>query len=176
MSGLMTLKKFQYLEVFYELLSTSKSTSVVDFFALDMCWTVYFAQKLLISMLLEPQKVAPNAKSCSKVVEHNRDRPCHTSILFRVTFYQWHSVGQLFWMDQKTHSKAQMKWRGVYNCVICINTWRVCQTRAYRFTNLSLETICHTLFLSLWGWWSITEIRRQLNSVLTYSLLTDVLL
>ena len=131
MSGLMTLKKFQYLEVFYELLSTSKSTSVVDFFALDMCWTVYFAQKLLISMLLEPQKVAPNAKSCSKVVEHNRDRPCHTSILLCVTFYQRHSVGQLFWMDQKTHSKAQMKWRGVYNCVICINTWRVCQTRAY---------------------------------------------
>ena len=131
MSGLMTLKKFQYLEVFYELLSTSKSTSIVDFFALEMCWTLYFAQKLLISMLLEPQKVAPNAKSCSKVVEHNRNRPCHTSILFCVTFYQWHSVGQLFWMDQKTHSKAQMKWRGVYNCVICINTRRVCQTRAY---------------------------------------------
>ena len=37
MSELMTLKKFQYLEVSYELLSTSKSTSIVDFFALDMC-------------------------------------------------------------------------------------------------------------------------------------------
>ena len=118
-------------KVFYELLSTSKSTSIVDFFALDMCWTLYFAQKLLISMLLEPLKVAPNAKSCSKVAEHNRDRPCHTSILFCVTFYQWHSVGQLFWMDQKTHSKARMNWKGVHNCVICINTWRVCQTRAY---------------------------------------------
>ena len=27
------------------------------------------------SRLLKPQKVAPNAKSCSKVAEHNRDRP-----------------------------------------------------------------------------------------------------
>ena len=27
------------------------------------------------SRLLEPQKVAPNAKSWSKVAEHNRDRP-----------------------------------------------------------------------------------------------------
>jgi hypothetical protein len=25
--------------------------------------------------LLEPKKVAPNAKSCSKVAEHNRDMP-----------------------------------------------------------------------------------------------------
>ena len=65
------------------------------------------------------------------------------------------------------------------------------------FTNFWLETICQTLFLSLWGIrlnpktsktsestaslslaerWTITEILRQLNSVLTYSLLTDVLL
>ena len=29
----------------------------------------------ICSRLLEPQKVAPNAKSCSKVAEHNRERP-----------------------------------------------------------------------------------------------------
>ena len=66
-----------------------------------------------------------------------------------------------------------------------MNTWRVCQTRV-SFTNLLLETICQTLFPSLWGnktqkskmsesmaivslaeLWTITEIHRQLNSVLT---------
>ena len=39
----------------------------------------YYDQKALkgktCSRLLKPQKVAPNAKSCSKVAEHNRDRP-----------------------------------------------------------------------------------------------------
>ena len=29
------------------------------------------------STLLEPQEVASNAKSCSEVAEHNRDRPTH---------------------------------------------------------------------------------------------------
>ena len=29
----------------------------------------------ICSRLLEPQKVAPNAKSCSKVAEHNRESP-----------------------------------------------------------------------------------------------------
>jgi hypothetical protein len=37
------------------------------------------SEKLLkkekVLKLLEPKKVAPNAKSCSKVVEHNRDMP-----------------------------------------------------------------------------------------------------
>ena len=78
-----------------------------------------------------------------------------------------------------------------------INTWRVCQNE---FTNLWLEIICcQTLFLSLWGnktqsqlqtsktsestgslslaeRWTITEICWQTNSVLTYSQLTDFLL
>ena len=40
--------------------------------------TLYFAQKLFrkiknCSRLLEPEKVAPNVKSSSKVVEHNRE-------------------------------------------------------------------------------------------------------
>ena len=78
--------------------------------------------------------LARTTKSCSQRQKLSSTIGTGLVILrysFCVTFYQWHSVGQLFWMDQKTHSKAQMKWRGVYNCVICINTWRVCQTRAY---------------------------------------------
>ena len=38
---------------------------------------LYFAPKLLRKAnlaLLEPQNVSPNAKSCSNVAEHNRDR------------------------------------------------------------------------------------------------------
>ena len=59
------------IEVFYE---------IVDFFLLDMCSKPIFCSKVaqkgkICSGLLEPQKVAPNAKSCSKVAEHNRDRP-----------------------------------------------------------------------------------------------------
>ena len=46
--------------------------------ALNLC----FAQKLLTkekycSRLLEAQKVAPKARSCRKVAEHNLDRPIH---------------------------------------------------------------------------------------------------
>ena len=45
-----------------------------------MCSKPIFCSKIArkgktFSRLLEPQKVAPNAKSCSKVAEHNRDRP-----------------------------------------------------------------------------------------------------
>ena len=41
--------------------------------------------------LLEPQKVAPDAKSCSKVAEHNREKPigdvdlgCVSSLKFKI--------------------------------------------------------------------------------------------
>ena len=33
------------------------------------------------SRLLEQQRIAPNAKSCLKVAEHNRDRPNDTCVL-----------------------------------------------------------------------------------------------
>ena len=50
--------KFKRLEVFYE---------IVDFFVLDMCSKPIFCSKVaqkgkICSRLLEPQKVAPNAK------------------------------------------------------------------------------------------------------------------
>ena len=53
---------------------------IVDFFVLDMCSKPIFCSKIALKgktcpRLLKPQKVAPNAKSCSKVAEHNRDRP-----------------------------------------------------------------------------------------------------
>ena len=89
-------------------------------------------------------------------------------------------IGDILWSCYLDEDKMC-----VFDCVY-ISSWRDC-----------LETICQTLFLSLWGIrlnpktsktsestaslslaerWTITEILRQLNSVLTYSLLTDVLL
>ena len=46
-----------------------------------MCSKPIFCSKFALkgktcSRLLKPKKVAPNAKSCLKVAEHNRDRPC----------------------------------------------------------------------------------------------------
>ena len=64
-----------------------------------------------------------------------------------------------------------------------INTWRVCQTRVHSFTlSLSLsqgirvnpqtsKTSESTASLSLAERWTIREIRRQLKSLLTYSLM-----
>ena len=47
---------------------------------LDMCSKPIFCSKIARKdesylRLLEQQKVAPNDKSCSKVAEHNRQRP-----------------------------------------------------------------------------------------------------
>ena len=55
-----TFKKIAYSEVFYE---------IVDFFMLNMCSRLIFCSKMAqksktCSCLLEPQKVAPNAKCC----------------------------------------------------------------------------------------------------------------
>ena len=64
--------KILKIEVFYE---------IVDFFWLDMCSKPIFCSKVaqkgkICSGLLEPQKVAPNAKSCSKAADQdNRERP-----------------------------------------------------------------------------------------------------
>ena len=63
--------------------SSEVFNEIVDFFLLDMCSKTTFAQievahdqkGKICSRLLEPQKVAPNAKSCSRVAEHNRERP-----------------------------------------------------------------------------------------------------
>ena len=45
-----------------------------------MCSTPIFCSSIaqkgkICSRLLEPQKVGPNAKRCSKVAEHNQERP-----------------------------------------------------------------------------------------------------
>ena len=85
-----------------------------------------------------------------------------------------------------------MKLQAVYNCIY--NAWRVYKTRVLK--SLIGNNLQDTLSRSLWGnknqsqtsetseltarlslaeRWTITEIHRQSNSVLTYSLLTDVL-
>ena len=52
----------------------------MTFSGLILCSKPIFCSKVaqkgkIFSRLLEPQKVAANAKSCSKVVKHNRERP-----------------------------------------------------------------------------------------------------
>ena len=56
------------------------SYEIVDVFKLDKCSKPTFCSKVaqkgkICPRLLEPQKVVPNTKSCSKVAEHNRERP-----------------------------------------------------------------------------------------------------
>ena len=56
------------------------SYEIVDVFKLDKCSKPTFCSKVarkgkICPRLLEPQKVAPNTKSCSKVAEHNQERP-----------------------------------------------------------------------------------------------------
>ena len=69
--NMISFQEIRMSEVFHE---------IVDFFVLDMCSKPIFCSKIALkgktcSRLLKPQNVAPNAKSCSKVAEHNRDRP-----------------------------------------------------------------------------------------------------
>ena len=52
----------------------------LTFSGLILCSKPIFCSKVaqkgkIFSRLLEPQKVAANAKSCSKVAEHDRERP-----------------------------------------------------------------------------------------------------
>ena len=60
------VKKFAGIEVFHE---------IVDYSCLIYALNLHFTKKALTgktcSWLLKPQKVAPNAKSCSKVAKHN---------------------------------------------------------------------------------------------------------
>ena len=70
-----TKKEIKNSEVFYE---------IVDFFVFDICFKPWGHETYILlkscserqsPRLLEPQKFAPNTKSCSKVAEHNRERP-----------------------------------------------------------------------------------------------------
>ena len=60
------------------------------------------------SRVLEPQKVAPNAKGCWKVTEHNRDRP--TVILKRIWFIL------TFWSFTKNQFVC---WHRTWPCTEC---------------------------------------------------------
>ena len=67
------------------MISLQEIREIVDFFVLDMCSKPIFCSKIALKgktcwRLLKPQKVAPNAKSCSKVAEHNRDRPSYPTL------------------------------------------------------------------------------------------------
>ena len=112
---------------------------------------------------------------------------------FYVTCYRWHSVEQLFqWKLWTKILTTLVKRRKSYKCV-CINSWGVFLTRVHKSFTGNLARHSFSLFeqnttqpqtsktseqrpsFSLAKRWTITEIRPQSNSVLTYSLLTDVL-
>ena len=104
-------------------------------------------------------------------------------------------LGNLFaiFLENNSSMTSQLSLNlGVFRTVY-INTWRVFQKRVHKSLIGNLAGHSFSLFdrnntqpqtkqdewttasLSLAERWAITEIRRQLNSVLTYSLLTDVL-
>ena len=75
----------------------------------------------------------------------------HTSILFWVMCYQWHSVEQLLsklWTkrDYSLSTDEVIRLTGSHNCVY-INNWRVCQTQVHK--SLTGNSLPDTL-LSLW--------------------------
>ena len=60
----------------------------------------------------------------------------HTSILFWVMCYQWHSVEQVLsklWTkrDYSLSTDEVIRLTGSHNCVY-INNWRVCQTQVHK--------------------------------------------
>ena len=116
----------------------------------------------------------------------------HTSTLFCVTCYQWHSVEQLFqwklWTKiLTTLVKRRRSYKVHITVYICLPDttsqifhWKPCQTLFLSFDRnktrpQTSKTSEQRLASSLAERWTITEIRPQSNSVLTYSLFTDVL-
>ena len=117
-----------------------------------------------------------------------------TSILFCVRCYQWHSLEHLFWkVWTKRHSLNADE---VIRCVLWIYKhleslpdtssqifdWKPCQIlflvlwpEEDSAPNISKTSEQRLAFVALAERWTITEIRQQSYSVLTYSLLTDVL-
>ena len=63
-----------------------RCTDIVYFFGLDMCCKPILCSNVTqkgktCSRLLELQKIGPNAKSCSNVAEHNRDKSNYMTLL-----------------------------------------------------------------------------------------------
>ena len=91
-------------------------------FPFFVLWIYSLAQKgKNFSRLLELQKFAPNAKSCSKFVEHNRDRPTDNSNppLTRTIFKFPDSWGVLLYSIRKSGETRKREpsspWRGTQN-------------------------------------------------------------
>ena len=91
-------------------------------FSFFVLWIYSLAQKgKNFSRLLELQKFASNAKSCSKFVEHNRDRPTDNSNppLTRTIFKFPDSWGVLLYSIRKSGETRKREpsspWRGTQN-------------------------------------------------------------
>lgn len=154
-------------------------------FSFFVLWIYSLAQKgKNFSRLLELQKFAPNAKSCSKFVEHNRDRPTDNSNppLTRTIFKFPDSWGVLMYSFRKSGETRKREpsspWRGTQNvCRTGLNmskmkilrkmkmVWNICD----RFENLKEWWCCRIkikLAVSRWfeiEWWSLAL--TQLNTI-----------
>ena len=77
------------------------SYEIVDVFKLDKCSKPTFCSKVaqkgkICPRLLEPQKVVPNTKNCSKVAKHNQERPnCEHSTYPSLTSHLFNTVQPL---------------------------------------------------------------------------------
>ena len=80
LKGCLTFKKFAESEVFYQ---------IVDFLVLYTCskYIIDRKGKHFNVRLPKLQTVAPNAKSCSEIAEHNRNRPTDNLNMTRTIFH-----------------------------------------------------------------------------------------
>ena len=149
-----------------------------------MCSKPIFCSKVaqkgkIFSRLLEPQKVAPNAKSCSKVAEHNRERP--TTWTPRTSWDVEFLLKTVQFTSKKEHSlnnriKSLRRIYFLYKSLLSVdsafsplffsemvgqaNHVNARETDTHEVTFFSIRTftwLAHLHFPAWWGEWKITR-------------------
>lgn len=132
-------------------------------FVLGICCKPIFFSKIAqkgknCSELLKPQKVAPNAKTCSKVAEHDRNKPTHVSSqLTDLSFLHCHlyclaDVFTLWRRNKGPHLlswQLGLPWRTLHHVNLCLwdkilRRLQVMMTRTSflaHFASVSIENI-----------------------------------
>ena len=88
--------------------------------------------------MLEPQKVAPNAESCSKVVGHNRDwvehcpTKCNHIYIFQAYFKERETSSHAFMYLFSFHSDSKIPSFGKLQSIIEISNQKTLPTTHYR--------------------------------------------
>jgi len=163
MSGLITLKKFAYLEVFYELLSISLNI----YRWLFLAW--YVLNPVFCSKIAHLH-VARTTKSCSqrqKLLKSCQAQSGQAFSYFDTLLRYLLSVtfcGAAV-LNRPRHTRlARLKWKGTYNCVTCRNT--CCDGEFARQEFIIHKSLIGNnlpLFLSLWGYKTVHKQGRQVT-------------